>query len=264
MWHLTDICPLSCPYCFAAKTEAGLPLQLIKHIADVLPTLGVQKVDLSGGEPLAYDFLEEACTALWLKGIHTTLTTSGVGKRKNKEFVVRNAGRFARLIFSLDGYSEEHDAIRRKKGAWQDALDLMNMIDLADRKRVCRVNTVVTRPYYENLWGRKLGPAVDLLGVKEWCLIQPHPANQKEKYSEYSLDYASFLLAVEDSRRAASNVEILTRDNTLYSTYWNIQPNGNLQQHTNGSTDKGNISLILNDAAAVKKLVERTITIVPT
>jgi len=226
--------------------------------------IGVQKVDVSGGEPLAYDFLEETCVALWSKGIHTTLTTSGVGKNKNKEFVSRNAARFARVIFSLDGYGEDHDAIRRKKGAWRDAIDLANAIHPADRKKLCRVNTVITKPYYENKWGQKLAPAIDLLGIKEWCLIQPHPANQKQEYFEYALDYASFLSAVDESRRGISNVEIITRDNTLYSTYWNIQPNGVLQQHTDGSTDEKSVSLISNDLNTIVTAIEKTSTIVPT
>lgn len=264
MWHITDVCPLACPYCFAAKTEVGLPVQFIEPIAEMLLALGVQKVDLSGGEPLAYGFLEQACAALWSRGIHTTLTTSGVGNNKNKEFVIRNSARFARIIFSLDAYNEEHDAIRRKKGAWKDAVDLVTMIDSADRKKMCRINTVITKPYHQNKWGQTLGPAVELLGVKEWCLIQPHPANAKEEYSEYSLDNASFLLAVEESRNAVSTVEIITRDNSLYSTYWNIQPNGDLQQHTDGRTDQQKISLIAHDLDTVKKIVAHAVTVVPT
>lgn len=263
MWHITDICPLACPYCFAAKTEVGLPVQFIENISDALLALGVQKVDLSGGEPLAYDFLEEVCVNLWSRGIHTTLTTSGVGKKKNKQFLIGNSNRFARLIFSLDGYAKDHDEIRRKPGAWNDAVNLVGMIDSSDRKRMCRVNTVITKQYYENKWSRKLAPVVDAMGVNEWCLIQPHPANQKDEYLEYALDHQSFLLAVGEIRQAVSNVEVITRENSLYSTYWNVQPNGFLQQHTDGSNDDKKISLLSNDINVIKKMVAQTTTSVP-
>ena len=264
MWHITDICPLACPYCFAPKTETGLPGEFIEQIAEKLLALGVQKVDISGGEPLAYDFLEEVCINLWSRGIHTTLTTSGVGKQKNKNFLISNSNRFARLIFSLDGYGDDHDNIRRKTGAWNNALSLIRMIDASSRKNICRINTVVTKQYYENKWTRKLGPSVDAMGVKEWCLIQPHPANQKDQYIEYALEHRDFQSVVDDSRQLISSTEIITRDNSLYSTYWNIQPNGFLQQHTDGKDDRKKISLLSNDIDLVKQMIAQSTTFVPT
>ena len=52
MWHVTDACPLSCPYCFATKSGRAVRAGDIDELASVLAKLGVLKVDIGGGEPL--------------------------------------------------------------------------------------------------------------------------------------------------------------------------------------------------------------------
>src|ERR1035437_2200803 len=83
MWHITDRCPLSCPYCFATKTGQDTSLSSLGEVVEVSGELGVQKIDLGGGEPLVFSGLPEVAVALHNAGIALTLTTSGFGSGSN-------------------------------------------------------------------------------------------------------------------------------------------------------------------------------------
>lgn len=264
MWHVTDVCPLSCPYCFARKTDRGLPEEYITPIVEKLSAIGVQKVDLSGGEPLAYKHLNQVCRELWSAGIHTTLTTSGVGAKTNKEFVISNCKSFARLMVSLDAFGDDHDRLRQRPGAWEDALAFIRSLDTHTRMERCRINTVVTKPYLDSGWGDKLGAMVKNLGVREWCLIQPHPANKKSDFDEYSINDSDFRAEVTRCQTSDFCRQIITRQNSLYSTYWNIQPDGTLQQHTETAADRNSVSLIDQSTTNIQSFLKESITIVPT
>jgi molybdenum cofactor biosynthesis enzyme MoaA len=264
MWHLTDVCPLNCPYCFAPKTAKELDSSRIEKIVELLVKLGVQKVDISGGEPLAYSALSTVCHNLWKVGIHCTVTTSGVGMEKNRRFLVENASRFSRIIISLDASNLNHDILRRFQGAWDKALGLINSFDYHLRRDRLRINTVVTAPYLENQWGNELASVLCTLKPREWCLIQPHPANEKSEFSSYSVSLSEFMDEVTHVKDGVKDIDILTRTNSLYSTYWNIQPSGELRQHTAEKDDAIGVSLIDLDFDAINKFVILTNTKVPT
>ena len=74
---------LSCPYCFATKL-VETELDKIDDSMEVFKKLGVQKIDIAGGDPLTYSHLDVICNALSKLGIQMTLTTSGVGKKMLK------------------------------------------------------------------------------------------------------------------------------------------------------------------------------------
>ena len=57
MWHITSQCNLNCMFCFNDKTVRNVDLYnrfSFNSIASILKSIGVQKVDISGGEPLVF------------------------------------------------------------------------------------------------------------------------------------------------------------------------------------------------------------------
>ncbi len=91
MWHVTDRCPLSCPYCFATKTGEDFSIKKLEETLDLLKLLGVQKVDIAGGEPLVFPHLSRVIESAARAGFALTLTTSGVGPDANSNWLVSNA-----------------------------------------------------------------------------------------------------------------------------------------------------------------------------
>ena len=80
--ELTHRCPLACPYCSNPLTlelrENELDLATWARVFGEAAALGVQRVDLSGGEPGARRDLPEITASAREAGLGTTLVTSGV------------------------------------------------------------------------------------------------------------------------------------------------------------------------------------------
>ncbi len=264
MWHITDVCPLSCGYCFAPKTESSLAPELITDMARKLADLGVQKVDISGGEPLSVTILPQTLLAAAGHGIYSTLTTSGVGRHDNVEWLARNMSLLSRLIVSIDAPdAPRHNQLRRSTMAWRGLNNLLDRIPAGEKARALRVNTVVTRAFFEGNWIEQMVSLIAAVRPMEWCLIQPHPANRKPTFGEYDISDEQFKAVVSDAFRLALDVKVLTRDRTLYSTYWSLQPSGVLRQHTDGVDDQNTIDLVGTELADVLTLLSTTQTRLP-
>ena len=87
---------------------------LSRHV-DAIRSLRVQRVMLTGGEPLLHRNLWSLCTELQSLQIRITLVTTGL-------LVERHAAAIAScidtVVISLDGPPEVHDAIRRVRGGF--------------------------------------------------------------------------------------------------------------------------------------------------
>src|SRR5690606_10298885 len=83
---VTDRCNLRCHYCMPEDTYTWLPredllqFEEIVHLADVMASLGVDRVRLTGGEPLLRRDLDQLVTQLaarpWLRDL--AMTTNGI------------------------------------------------------------------------------------------------------------------------------------------------------------------------------------------
>lgn len=244
MWHITDDCRLSCPYCFAPKTFESTDPSQLSRLVGTLKQVGVQKVDISGGEPLLYRHLSRLSQCLWESEIYATLTTSGVGLELNRRFLRDEIEKFSRVIFSLDGPGELHDVLRGRKHTWSTVLKFISRLSPRIKEARCRINTVVTRPILENNRIIELARIVSDIGVREWCLIQPHPANAKPRFTEYDISEEEFQNAIIVAKERAAGQDIIFRSAAMYSTYWVLHPNGDLKQHTSSPVDKISISLL--------------------
>lgn len=259
---------MGCPYCFANKTGLETPRENIAPLIERMPLLGVQKVDISGGEPLCYPHLAEICQAVLQKRLFLTLTTSGVGSERNKRWIIDNTQSLSRLIVSLDGSSAEmHDTLRATNGAWSHAHSIIRAVQPEVRRRLLRLNTVVTPVLaldFSEL--ARLVSHVLEIGVVEWCLIEPHPANAKPRFDEYRLSSSLFDDVVHFVRgmTSAASISIITRSRSLYSEYWCLQPSGELRQHSTGQSDRKGVDLLQMDPGSIAAFLAQTTTTIPT
>jgi GTP 3',8-cyclase len=156
---VTDRCNLRCTYCmprevfdqhhvFLPRAEL-LNFEEIERLARSFIALGVQKIRLTGGEPLLRRNIEQLITML--AGLHTpagkpveiTMTTNGV-LLSGKAQALKDAG-LSRLSVSLDGLSDE--TIRRMTDSEVPVKTVLDGIAAAQRagSAAIKINMVVKR-----------------------------------------------------------------------------------------------------------------------
>ena len=97
----------------ADKRELSLD-DLDRHIADIR-ALHVQRVMLTGGEPLLHGNLWALCDRLQEHGIRVTLVTTGLLLAPHAAAIARSVDD---VVVSIDGPPDVHDAIRRVRGGF--------------------------------------------------------------------------------------------------------------------------------------------------
>lgn len=240
IWHILDYCPFKCPYCFSTKSNVQVNIKEFERYINVFKKLGVQKIDISGGEPLYYKYLPELIEALKSKDINITITSSGTGTESNVTWLIEHANYFSRIIFSLDGPdSEMHDKIRGGEGIFTRLLSLINTIKKDGNDKI-RINTVITKLFLDPIYCEKIISIIHSIGPIEWCLIQPHPANKKKSYDIYNVTQCQYESIVNnlDNMNKRYNISILKRYIENYAGYWVLYPNGILKMHTDGKDDR--------------------------
>jgi PqqA peptide cyclase len=94
--ELTYRCPLRCVYCSnptdLAAHKDGLEARDWMRVFDAAEALGVMQLNLSGGEPLLRNDLEELVGHARSLGLYTNLITSGVPLERERLVKIRDAG----------------------------------------------------------------------------------------------------------------------------------------------------------------------------
>jgi Fe-coproporphyrin III synthase len=88
--------------------------ELASHVA-AIRRLHVQRVMLTGGEPLLHRNLWTLCDMLRAEGIKLTLVTTGLLIGRHVDDL---AARIDELVISIDGPPDVHDAVRRVRGGF--------------------------------------------------------------------------------------------------------------------------------------------------
>ncbi len=116
VWELTLACNMRCKHCGShagPKRDDELTLPECEQVADQLAALGCEKVTLGGGEPTLHPQWSELGGRLVDQGVRVNLISNGWGWTEADVERSREAG-LANVAFSLDGFEEAHDHVRRK------------------------------------------------------------------------------------------------------------------------------------------------------
>ena len=112
-------CNCRCVMCDIWKANADkreLSLEdLDRHVADIR-RLHVQRVMLTGGEPLLHGNLWALCDRLQELGIRVTLVTTGLLLAPHAPAIARSVDE---VVVSIDGPPDVHDGIRRVRGGFE-------------------------------------------------------------------------------------------------------------------------------------------------
>lgn len=137
VWNCTKSCNLKCVHCYMDsenKQYAGeLTTQEAKRFIDQLADFNVPVLLFSGGEPLMRRDFFDLVQYTVNKGIRATISTNGTLIDKSTARDIKKAG-VGYVGVSLDGMGNNNDRFRRKKGAFDDAVQgIRNCLDIDQR-----------------------------------------------------------------------------------------------------------------------------------
>ncbi len=120
-------CNLNCPYCELdifgeGRQEKELSAAQIGEVFAKLEAMGVERINISGGEPLLRSDIAEVLRSAYARSFQVDLTTNAVLVPQYLEDLTG----LDSLIVSLDGRQETHDTIRGK-GVYLSALKAVEM-----------------------------------------------------------------------------------------------------------------------------------------
>ncbi len=151
--ELTSRCALNCIHCSSDSTPTRLEeisvdncLRIIKEAKE----LGVEKIAISGGEPLLYGHLEAVIRDAKASDMYTSVYTTGNVDGATAQIEnLKNLG-VDRLIFSIFGASaDKHEYITRIRGSFQGTVSsIQDAIQVGLR---CELHFVPLRLNYREL-----------------------------------------------------------------------------------------------------------------
>jgi len=159
---VTDRCNLRCEYCMPEENFAWMPqaqlltLEELRDIASTFVDLGVERVRLTGGEPLLRRDLAVLVRYLAeLPGVKDiAMTTNGLLLHRHAK-ELKEAG-LKRLTFSLDTLDHQRFARLTKRDRLEEVLQGMRSANEAGFKG-SKINTVVQRGFND----AEIGPLLD-------------------------------------------------------------------------------------------------------
>ena len=116
VWELTLACNLRCLHCgsFAGERRPDeLSHDQALDVADQLAAMGCEKLTLGGGEPTMHPRWHELGKRLTDQGVCVNIITNGWHWTEEHVAKAREAGLY-NVGFSLDGFEEAHDKVRRQ------------------------------------------------------------------------------------------------------------------------------------------------------
>ena len=130
IWNFTNRCNLSCLHCYSKATLDSKDTLSTKDILDTLPKLkenGVKFIIFSGGEPLTRKDIFEIAAACKELGIVTYLSTNGLYvKSSNAKKILET---FNYVGISIDGRPQTHDKFRGLKGAFEESMKAVRLLN---------------------------------------------------------------------------------------------------------------------------------------
>ncbi|MGZ8136836.1 MAG: heme d1 biosynthesis radical SAM protein NirJ [Methylococcaceae bacterium] len=125
IWNLIRRCNLACKHCYTTSADIDFPGELttpeIYTVMDDLKAFKVPVLILSGGEPLLHPDIFNISRRAKDSGFYVALSSNGTRiSRDNIDEIA--AIDYQYIGISIDGIKETHDAFRRVKGSFDEAM----------------------------------------------------------------------------------------------------------------------------------------------
>lgn len=221
--HIFGKCNYQCEHCFDRCLTPNYmrPKDWRGHL-DYLKSIGIEKINLAGGEPTLYPFLEEMVDLLNSYGFKISIVSNG--SCIDEDFLIRYQGRISWIGLSIDSPDEEDEVLvgRHRKGL-KHIEHIISVSELAHRYGYkVKLNITVIR----RSWNKDFRPLLSTIGAERVKVFRPltlKGAND-DIPDTWSITDEHF----EHFRKAHQNVEhIVFEDNVdMVSSYLMFDPMG--------------------------------------
>jgi heme d1 biosynthesis radical SAM protein NirJ len=130
IWNLVRRCNLTCKHCYSISTDKDFPGELdtqqVFEVMNDLRAFQVPVLILSGGEPLMRPDIFDISQRAKDMGFYVGLSSNGTLINRDNIRKIAQVG-YDYVGISIDGMKTTHDTFRRREGAFEEA---MNGIDL--------------------------------------------------------------------------------------------------------------------------------------
>jgi radical SAM protein with 4Fe4S-binding SPASM domain len=225
IWNCTRKCNLNCVHCYgsAGGTDpAGvLNTEQAKSFIRDLADFDVPVILFSGGEPLLREDIFELAKFAREEGLRTVLSTNGTLVSEDMAREIKYAD-FAEVGISIDGIGARNDKFRRKKGAYEAALQgIQNCVALG-----LRVSLRLTITTYNHTEIPAIFDLAETEGVERICFYHLAYVGRAGSLIGNDLNHAQTRAVVDlicdhtiDLYKRGMPKEVLTVDNHADGVY---------------------------------------------
>ena len=157
LWEITSACNLRCDFCLVEIKRSQIGLTQAIGIADALIDNGVDKILLTGGEPLVYKHILPLLRHLLDRGVLVKLLTNGTVHDEGVFRLIEETPSLEVSMSILSVRPEKADAIFRREGAWA------KLVATLDRLPLRQIN-IITAVQTENQ--EEIGEIVDWVAAR--------------------------------------------------------------------------------------------------
>ena len=219
IWDVTYACNLNCLHCLTNSGRRGskeLNTDEAFQLIDILAGAKVLYLSLTGGEPFARSDILELLAYIAETGMRVNIATNGFHVSPRIIKGLRHLPVF-QIQVSVDGIGEQHDRIRGRQGAFENACEILRCFK--DEGLSTSINTTASAQNID-----RLGEIIDLaveLGCDAFKAIPFIPAGRgKQNESQLRLDRQGSLkltrTLAEKSREWAGRINISTESTFLF------------------------------------------------
>lgn len=160
---LTNVCDLSCPYCYAPKSRHTLDAQRVKGWMKELDQLGSFGVGFGGGEPMLHPAFLDLCR-LGSEQTQLAVTCTTHGHRLTEALAKDLRGHVHFMRLSMDGTGKTYEHLRKRPFEV-----FLKKLELAETVCPVGINFVVNAETFPDL--PEAATLAEQLGVRELLLL---------------------------------------------------------------------------------------------
>ncbi|HEX7705618.1 MAG TPA: radical SAM protein [Thermoanaerobaculia bacterium] len=241
---LTSKCNRFCPHCYGddeSLPEGHLSASEWGAIFRHLRSLGILRVDLSGGEPTLRNDLADIVAEARYAGLAVVLSTNGT---RPPEFLIDVLPRDVRIHVSIDGSTAEIHEGNRLRHDSRPSAGSFAVVCAFIRKMICagyRVRVLTAIGQHNSGDVLALGELLVLLGVTDWNISMVLRAGRamSDYDDRWTVDADRVVDQVSQVRAAYPHMRIGFSDRTDQKGYFLlVQNDGTLATQFTDGTDK--------------------------
>ena len=170
---LGNACNLDCDFCFWNTRTTDTSLEFKKSIIDQIVDSGIQRVTLSGGDPLTSSSFVEILEYMKEKGLDTILHTNGL--LINEGLAKKITPYISRISLTMDAIDTNIQLLMRKTDKITG--HTINLIKLFSNLGVdVNIKTLISQVNKNEI--EQIGEILRELPIKYWALLEFTPLNR--------------------------------------------------------------------------------------